>query len=178
VRIDSSELIGEAFQWCRMGATTQAVPLLDAARCLVETVRATRRLDHDSGEPSVARVLASTDPDQWQAVHDARPLPDDAGVLLDTIAAALDNLRELAPRGERLAMRNLGYAFHSLPGMLGAPATFKRDLYAFSLRFIAFHWALVSSELRLALAHLLRVTPDRLEAKVTGEGFARSMYSE
>lgn len=136
---------------------------LAVARALADEVDRTSRFD--VAPPS---DLSLFDPRELVAAPDPIALGDRA--IFDVVRYALDDLARL----EGLAVRNLGYAFHRLPELR---EPFDRNLYAFSLRFVAFHWAQLSGELTLALSRLVGEQPAALEARVTADGFARSMFT-
>lgn len=135
---------------------------LDVALAVVDVADRTNRFD-------VERTfdLSLFDPRELVDVPSMIPLDRK---IFDVLRHALADLRRI---DDPLARRNLGYAFHSLPELA---ARFDRNLYVFSLRFVAFHWTLLSDELKLAIARMLDVTPEQLEARVTADGFAKSMY--
>lgn len=162
MNLDARSIWSAAFMRARHADPSLPAALV-VARALVVEVERRNRLD-------VARPsdLALFDP--RELVDAPAPIALGDRTIFDVIRCALDDLVHL----DGLAVRNLGYAFHRLPELR---EPFDRNLYAFSLRFVAFHWAVISADLKRALARLVDVTPEALEARVTAPGFASSMFT-
>lgn len=161
MNLDARSVWSAAFMRARHAARSLPASLA-IARGLAEQVDRTNRFDVER-PPELSMF------DPRELVDAPSPIALGDRRVFDVIRCALDDLQHL----EGLALRNLGYAFHSLPEL---HEPFDRNLYAFSLRFVAFHWAQLSSDLKLALARLVDVELAALEARVTAPGFARSMY--
>jgi hypothetical protein len=80
-------------------------------------------------------------------------------------------------KGPTLAVRDLGYAFHNLPGLLAKPSEFDRQDYLFSFRLVAFHWNELSQDLHHAFCPVLKTDLERLEQRVRKDGFAGSLFA-
>jgi hypothetical protein len=143
--------------------------MTDAVGLMYETLLDCRSGVDDLGPRLDALHAALSSPPEPLVTDENRPI-------FDVIALAVADLRRLEARGERLVIRNLGYALHNLPNLLHKPGDFSPSSFMFSLRFAAFGWAHLSSDLKLALTRLLRLTPERLEEIVSSEGFASSQY--
>lgn len=163
MRLDARSVLSAAFMRAR-GAYDGLPKTLEVTRAVAAVVDQTNRFDVERAPFD----LSGFDPRELAEAPDPLPLTDRR--VFDVCRHALDDLQ----RVDALASRNLGYAFHSLPELGAAP--FDRNLYAFSLRFVAFCWPQLSAPLKLALARLLDIEPVELEARVTADGFARSMY--
>jgi hypothetical protein len=97
--------------------------------------------------------------------------------LFHLIAVGTGDLRRLCAQEATLAVRDLGYAFHNLPGLLAKPAEFDRQDYLFSFRLVAFHWNQLSQDLHRAFCPVVKTDLERLEALVRKDGFAGSMFA-
>jgi hypothetical protein len=160
MNLDGRSVLSAAFMRARH-ADPSLPQALDAALSVIEVAGRTDRFD-------IERTFDLSLFDPRELADAPAMIPVDR-TIFDVLRYALADLRRI---DDPLALRNLGYAFHRLPEI----TRFDRNLYAFSLRFVAFHWALLSEELKLAIARMLEVRRDELEARVTADGFAASMY--
>lgn len=176
MRVSALQLLYIGFQHCRHAhLVPEAQAAVTAILPVVQRAQAMGKLDVEFPAADLGlfweiyRTFSGADVRSY--AQDVPELSAAGAAFLSVNILALEEAERLLAASATRAVRSLGYAFHTLPLLVGSPEQFDAEDFLFCVRIMAADWQFYSAALQERLCSIAGLQPEAMPQLLAQEGF-------